>query len=95
MDNYECWKNEVVTAVTNVGEIVGRLIEEDATHIKLKNPRAIMFNDNGYGLAMNCCGTGEHTPESIVLAKSNVIIFQKTHADIAKGWQQATSGIVL
>ena len=88
------WKNNVVTAVTSVGEIVGRLVEEDETHVKLANPRAVLFQDNGYGLAMNCCGTGEHRPESIILSKNNIIIFQKTHDEIAKGWQQATSGII-
>ena len=93
---YKGMKNEVVTLVTPVGEIVGRLSKVDDESLTLSNPRLFVHGgEEGAGFAPGVSMTGEPNPSSVTFVLQNVFSVVKTHADIERGWQQATSGIVL
>ncbi len=88
-------KGEVVTLVTVLGEIVGRLKESDFETVTLSDPRLFVQQDDGAGFAPGICMTGESKPDELVFRQNAILAIVPTHADLIKGWSQATSGIVL
>jgi hypothetical protein len=92
---YKEMKNKVVTVLTPLGEMIGRLESVDTTSVTLKDPRLFISQDGGGGFAPGISMTGEMNPKEVTYQLNNVIAILKSHDDIEKGWQQATSGIVL
>ncbi len=86
---------EVVTIVTPIGEIVGRLKEETCTHVVLTNPRMFVTQQGGEGFAPGVCMTGQRDPAELEFNKDTIVVMTLTQEDVAKGWQEATSSIVL
>ena len=92
--NYEV--GDVVTVVTPVGEIVGRLKESaDPWSITLYRPRLFVAQEGGQGFAPGVCMTGEMHPEEVTFYKAAIVCTIATHHDLVSGWTEATSTIVL
>lgn len=85
----------VVTVVSMLGEVVGRLKEETETSVTLTDPRLFVQQDQGAGFAPGVCMTGEKDPSEITFNKSVVLTVLLTHDDLAKGWTSAITGIIL
>ena len=86
---------DVVTMVTPVGEVIGKIKEQDDQSVTLEDPRLFVPNEGGAGLAPGICMTGEMNPSEVTFYKSSIVAMLPTHPDLVKGWTQATSGIVL
>ena len=87
--------SEVVTLVTHLGEMIGRLKEETDSSVTLTDPRLFVQQEGGAGFAPGICMTGEMNPSEVTFYKSSIVAMLPTHPDLVKGWTQATSGIVL
>ena len=72
-------KNEIVTLVTPAGEFVGKYIEETDNGFKIGDPRMIVQGPEG----------------NMGFAKGGVVFLTETNKQVADGWREATSGIVL
>jgi len=89
-------QGEVVTLVTMLGEVVGRLTENTPETITLERPRLFVPGEGGKsGFAPGICMTGETEPESLVFNMTNVLTVTTSHKQIADGWTSATTGIAL
>lgn len=89
-------KNEIVTLVTPAGEFVGKYIEETDNGFKIGDPRMIVQGPEGnMGFAKGICMTGTEDPKQAVFAKGGVVFLTETNKQVADGWREATSGIVL
>ena len=88
---------EVVTVITMMGEIVGRLKEETDTGYVLDSPRLFVpaQGESAGGFAPGLSMTGDQHPNSAHINKDLVLTVVVTHDQVAKGWQEATSSIVL
>lgn len=87
--------NEIVTLVTFIGEIVGRVKSINDAKITLDNPRIFMQTEQGAGFAPGICATGENHLSSAVFDRSCVLTVVKTEKQAADAWVQVTSGIVV
>lgn len=89
-------QGEVVTVVTMMGEIIGKVTENAKDSITLEKPRLFVPGDSGKGgFAPGVCMTGEGEPEELEFQLGSVLTVTKTHADIAKGYTEMTTGIAL
>jgi len=86
---------EVVSVVSILGEIVGRLKSESETTVTLSDPRLFVQQEGGAGFAPGISMTGEANPAELTLNKGVILAVIPTHPDLVKGWSAATSGIVL
>ena len=87
--------NKVVTVVTPMGEVVGRVKEYSGESIVLENPRLFVQTQQGAGFAQGVSMTGEIDPKEVAFYFSNILCIVDTSSDAEKAWIQATSGIVL
>ena len=86
---------DVVTLVTPMGEVVGRLTSMSEGNIDLSSPRLFVNGQEGQGFAPGICMTGEREPNSLSFNTAMVLSIVPTDTDVAKGWTEATSSIVL
>ena len=87
---------DIVTLVTTLGEVIGKVIENTPETITLDKPRLFVPGEQGKGgFAPGICMTGEAEPESLVFNMSNVLTVTTSHQQIADGWTSATTGIAL
>jgi len=89
------FQSEVVTLITNVGEIVGRLKSYDDNTVTVINPRLFIQSEQGTGFLPTIGITAEREPEELVFQRNSILTVIKTFDDVAKAWQQSVSGIVL
>ena len=90
-------KGDIVTIVSMMGEVVGRLVEETDLSVTLSNPRLFVPAREGSagGFAPGVCMTGQQDLDKVSINQAVVLCVVPSHADIAAGWQEATSSIVL
>ena len=88
-------KGEVISIITTVGELVGKLVEQNSEVVVLEKPRMVMHNSEGMGFAAGVCLSGEEGPEKVEFVRDNVVFLQKTNKDVEKAWLTFTSGIQL
>jgi hypothetical protein len=92
-------KGEIVTLVTPMGEVVGRLVFSlpmpTTSNVTLDSPRLFVNGQDGQGFAPGICMTGEREPAQLNFNTAMVLSVAKTDKDVAKGWTEATSSIVL
>ena len=90
-------KNEVVTVITMLGEVVGRLKQETDAGYVIESPRLFVpaQAETSGGFAPGLSMTGDQHPNEAHINKHLVMSVVKTHDQVAKGWQEATSSIVL
>jgi hypothetical protein len=83
-------KGEVVTLMTNTGEIIGRVKESDFETITLANPRMFVQQDDKAGFASGVCITGAGEPEELVFRQNQILSIVPTNVDLIKAWSEAT-----
>ena len=90
-------KGEVVTVVSMMGEIVGRLKEERDNEYVIESPRMFVpaQGESGGGFAPGLSMTGKQDLDEGVINKTVVMTVLECHPEIAKAWTQATSGLVM
>jgi hypothetical protein len=90
-------KGEIVTVVSMMGEVVGRMKDLGDTTVTLESPRLFVpaQDQNGGGFAPGLSMTGEQDLNEATLNLSVVLAIVPTHEAVAKGWVSATSGLVL
>ena len=90
-------KGEVVSVVSMMGEVVGRLVEETDLSVTLSNPRLFVPAREGSagGFAPGVCMTGKQDLDGVTVNRAVILCVVPCHHDIEAGWVEATSGIVL
>lgn len=90
-------KGEVVTLVSMMGEVVGRLKEETTDGYIIESPRLFVPSqgESSGGFAPGVSMTGEQNPDQAHINKAVILTVCKTHEQVANGWIEATSGIVM
>ena len=90
-------KGEVVTLVSMLGEVIGKVTDESDTHITLDNPRLFVPAQDGKngGFAPGICMTGVAEPSELTFNKNVVLTISLSHHQIASAWHEATSGIAI
>lgn len=88
-------KGEVVTLVTHVGEVIGRVSADLEDRIVLDSPRLFVNQAEGSGLAPGVCMTGVQDPSEGVFFKGSIVAVVATADELVKAWQTQTSGIIL
>ena len=83
-------KNEVVTLMTNAGEIIGRVKESDFETITLTNPRMFVQQDGQVGFASGVCVTGAGEPAELVFRQNQILSIVPTNVDLIKAWSETT-----
>ena len=89
--------SEVVTVVTMMGEVVGRLKDETTDGYVIESPRLFVpaQGESAGGFAPGLSMTGDQHPKEATINKAVVLTVCKTHEQVSAGWVEATSGIVL
>lgn len=89
-------KNDIVTLLTSVGEIVGRVVEECDSTITLSSPKMLIHAQQGMGFAPGICMSAcPKKTDKVVFQKNSVIAIVPTVKEIADGWVQTATGLVL
>ena len=89
---------DVVTLVTMMGEVIGRLKEETTEGYVIESPRLFVPDPNNGangGLAPGVSMTGVQEPKESQFNRGVVLTVTPTHPDIEKAWVSSTSGIIL
>jgi len=88
-------QNDIVTVLTPLGEVVGRLKGESETVFTIERPRMLMQTQQGMGFAPGICMSADPKAHDVDIQKAQVVAVVATAKEVADGWVQATSGIVL
>ena len=89
-------KDDIVTLVfSNGAEVIGKFVSADDSAYTINRPRMVQANQQGVGLVNGVCMTGEEPKGDIEFNRSGVIFVIKTVEEMAKGYQQQVSGLVL
>lgn len=89
-------QGDIATLVlVNGAEIIGKFMGESPENFVLNKPRMLQASQQGVGLVNGVCMSGVEPDNDINFNKSNVIFIIKTVDELAKGYQQQVSGIVL
>ena len=86
---------DIVTMVTPVGEVIGKLVAENEVELTLEDPRLFVPNEGGAGLAPGICMTGVPDTKEAVLFKGGIVGMVPTANELVSAWQQQTSGLVI
>ena len=87
---------DIVTLVlTNGAEVIGELVETSPMDYTLNRPRMVQANQQGVGLVNGVCMTGEEPKGNVSFNRSGVVFVIKTIEEMAKGYKQQVSGLVL
>lgn len=87
---------DIVTLVlTNGAEVIGELVETSPMDYTLNRPRMVQANQQGVGLVNGVCMTGEEPNGNVSFNRSGVVFVIKTIEEMAKGYKQQVSGLVL
>ena len=90
-------KGEVVTLVTMMGEVVGRLKEETEHGYVVDSPRLFVPapDSSAGGFAPGLSMTGKQNTDQAVINKTVTMTVVPTHHDVEAGWIEITSGIIV
>ena len=86
---------DVVTMVTPVGEVIGKIKAQDDQSVTLEDPRLFVPNEGGAGLAPGICMTGATDPKEAVFFKGGAVAMVLTANELVSAWRQQTSGLVV
>jgi hypothetical protein len=89
--------NNVVTVISMMGEIVGRIEDETDTTVTLASPRLFVPGQDasGGGFAPGVSMTGAQDLKTATINKSVILTIIPAHESIVKGWVEYTSGIIV
>jgi len=89
-------KDKIVTLVLmNGAEIIGKFVDDNGEVYTLNRPRLLQPGPQGVGLVNGVCMSGTEPKGDMDFNKSGVIFVIETMDDLAKGYQQQVSGLVL
>ena len=88
---------DVVTLVTMMGEVIGRLKEETDTGYVVDSPRLFVPapDSSAGGFAPGLSMTGKQDLAQATINKNVVLTVIPVHHDVEAGWITATSGLVV
>jgi hypothetical protein len=87
---------DIITLVmSNGAEIVGELVNSSPEGYEVNRPRMVQANQQGVGLVDGVCMTGETPDGNLIFNRSGVMFVIKTVEEMAKGYKQQVSGLVL
>lgn len=86
---------DVVTMVTPVGEVIGKIKEQDDQSVTLEDPRLFVPQESGAGLAPGICMTGAADPKEAVFYKGGAVAMVLTANELVSAWRQQTTGLVV
>ena len=89
-------KGDVVTIVSMMGEVVGRLVEETDLTVTLADPRLFVPAREGSagGFAPGVCMTGQQNLDEVSINRTVVLCVVPSHPEIESGWREAVTGLV-
>lgn len=87
------FEKEIVTLVTSVGEIIGRMKGEENGQYAIEDARLFVHTEQGAGFAPGISMTGESDSVTHINSAS-VVAVVKANEQAAAAWRQQTSGIV-
>lgn len=87
-------EDEIVCVVTPNGDIIGKLLHQGETFVRLGDPRGFVQTPEGVGFAPSVSIGCEHELSEVVLNVSMILTVTKAHPEIVKAWRQQTSGLV-
>ena len=89
-------KGDVVTIVSMMGEVVGRLVEETDLTVTLADPRLFVPAREGSagGFAPGVCMTGQQNLDEASINRTVVLFVVPSHPEIESGWREAVTGLV-
>jgi hypothetical protein len=82
----------VVTAVTPVGEFIGKFVEFSNGILTLEKPKGVGQTQEGIGLMDGVCVSGKPRPEKVQFM--NVVLITDSNTEIANGYLQSIGGIL-
>lgn len=85
---------EIVTMVTHMGEIVGRLKRNDSSYVVVEKPRLFVSAGDQSGFLPGVSATGKQNPEEVKFHKFGIITILETEQSIIDAWIQQTTGII-
>jgi hypothetical protein len=90
-------QNQVVTVVSMMGELCGRIKDETDTTVTLESPRLFVPGQDasGGGFAPGVSMTGAQDLKTATINKSVILTVIPAHESIVKGWVEYTSGIIV
>jgi hypothetical protein len=90
-------QNQVVTVVSMMGELCGRIKDETDTTVTLESPRLFVPGQDasGGGFAPGASMTGAQDLKEATFNKSVILTIIPAHESIVKGWVEYTSGIIV
>lgn len=86
-------ENEIVTVVSVLGEVVGRLKSMNDNELVIEDARMFVQTQEGAGFAPGICLTGDSTKE-VTVNRSAVFAVVKANEQASAAWRQQTSGII-
>lgn len=94
VDIFTAYVGEIVTMVTHMGEVVGRIKSNSGTFITVEKPRLFVSAGDQSGFLPGVCATGKQNPEEVRFHKIGIITIVETEQSIIDAWIQQTTGIV-
>jgi hypothetical protein len=89
-------KGDIITLVlTNGAEIIGEFVDAGADTYTVNRPRMLQASQSGVGLVDGVCMSGEKPEGNMEINKTGVIFVIETVDEIAKGYKQQVTGLVL
>ena len=88
-------ENTVISILfINGMELVGRFVSETNVELKVYKPRMAQMSQQGVGLIPSITATGKEVSGDFVFDKRSIMYYTDTVDEMAKGWQQQTSGLI-
>ena len=88
-------ENTVISILfINGMEIVGRYVSETTEDLVVYKPRMAQMSQQGVGLIPSITATGKEVSGDFVFDKRSIMYYTDTVDEMAKGWQQQTSGLI-
>jgi len=88
-------ENTVISILfINGMELVGRFVSETTEDLVVYKPRMAQMSQQGVGLIPSITATGKEVSGDFVFDKRSIMYYTDTVDEMAKGWQQQTSGLI-
>lgn len=100
---YKRYEGEVVTLLTTIGEVIGKLTEVRKektgsgleTCLIVESPRMFAQTQDGVGFAPGIGMTGKPEPKTASFNLAHVITVTEPHPSVADSWREMVSGLVV
>ena len=88
-------ENTVISILfINGMELVGRFVSETTEDLVVYKPRMAQMSQQGVGLIPSITSTGKEIDGEFTFSKNSIMYYTESVDEMAKGWQQQTSGLI-